>query len=233
MIYAVGQGTKNEMFMVEKELRERTAFCTDEQLNFVGLYTREAFEKFMSEEQSADIVCADITILRGIEQAEEIRKKYPKAALVLIADMSISPVNYMKPSILAAALLLKPLQELHIEQVIKEIFQCYIEQEADEEILVIETREEKQRIPYSQIMYFEARSKKIYVCTQNYEYGFYETMEHLEKQYAGKFIRCHRSFLVNRKMIEQVKLSQNYLTLHGGVEIPLSRSYKSQIKELY
>lgn len=233
MIYVVGHGLKNEMFMVEKELRERTALSTDEQLHFIGIYTRDAFERFMGEERPADIICADITIFQGIEQVEAIRKKYPQAALVLIADMTISPVNYMKPSILAAALLLKPLQQLHVEQVMKEIFQRYIEQTQEEELLVIETREKKYRIPYSKIMYFEARSKKIYVCTPNYEYGFYETMDHLEEQYSKQFIRCHRSFLVNRRMIENVKLSQNCLTLQGGIEIPLSRSYKGQIKELY
>lgn len=233
MIYAVGQGERKELSLLERELREQTAFSTDEELNFVGIYTREAFEEFIEKEQQVDILCADVTVFQGIEQVEAMRKKYPKAALVLIADMSISPVRYMKPTILAAALLLKPLQESAAAQVIQEIFQCYIEQTIDEEVFVIETREEKQRIPYSQILYFEARSKKIYVCTQNYEYGFYDTIDHLEEQYSKLFIRCHRSFLVNRKMIDQVKLSQNYLTLYGGAEIPLSRSYKSQIKELY
>lgn len=233
MIYAVGQGERKEISLLERELRERTALSTDEELNFVGIYTREAFEQFIGKEQQADILCADVTVFQGIEQVEAMRKKYPKAALVLIADMSISPVRYMKPTILAAALLLKPFQESAAAQVIKEIFQCYIEQTIDEEVFVIETREEKQRIPYSQILYFEARSKKIYVCTQNYEYGFYDTIDHLEEQYSEVFVRCHRSFLVNRKMIAQVKLSQNHLTLNGGVEIPLSRSYKSQIKELY
>lgn len=233
MIYAVGQGNRKEMLLVEDELREQTAFRTDEQLNYIGLYTREEFETFIAEDSLADIICADITVLNGIGQVEELRKKYPKVAIVLIADMTISPVTYMKPSILAAALLLKPLQKSMMTQVFSEIFECYIQKDNDEEVLVIENRDEKKRIPYSQILYFEARSKKIYVCTQNFEYGFYDTIDHLEEQHSERFIRCHRSFLVNRKMIEQVKLSQNYLLLNGGIEIPLSRSYKSQIKEQY
>lgn len=233
MIYAVGQGNYSDVRMIEKELREQTAFTTDEALNFVGLYTREDFKKFLKEEQQVDIVCADITIFQGIEQTEDIRRKYPQAVIVLIADMTISPIRYMKPTILASALLLKPLQESMVTEVIKEVFHCYIEKEIEEEVMVIETRDEKQRVPYSQILYFESRSKKIYACTQNYEYGFYDTMDHLEEQYPSRFIRCHRSFLVNREMIDQVKLSQNYLTLQGGIEIPLSRSYKSQIKELH
>lgn len=233
MIYAVCQGHRKEMFAIEQEIRERTALSTDEQLSFVGLYTRKEYEDFLKGDFQADILCADITIFQGIEQVEELRRKYPKAALILIADMSISPVSYMKPTILAAGLLLKPLQEPMIKKTIEEIFGCYIQIKTDEDVFVVETRDEKQRIPYSEIMYFEARSKKIYVCTKNYEYGFYDTMDHLEEKYSERFIRCHRSFMVNRKMIDQVKLSQNYLTLNGGVEIPLSRSYKSQIKELY
>lgn len=233
MIYALGHGNKAEISVIEKEIREWTAFNTDEQLSFVSLYTRKEFEMFLKETIPADIICADITVFQGIEQVEELRRRYPKAAMILIADMSISPVRYMKPTILAAGLLLKPLQQAMLKKTIEEIFECYIQVKEDEDIFLVETREEKYRIPYSDILFFEARSKKIYVCTKNYEYGFYDTMDHLEEKYAEKFIRCHRSFMVNRKMVDQVKLSQNYLTLSGGVEIPLSRSYKSQIKELY
>ncbi len=233
MIYAVGQGNRQEIVLVEQQIRERTALSTDEQLKFVGLYTKDDFEKFLKEQQQADILFTDITIFQGIEQVELLRKNYPKAAIVLIADLTISPITYMKPTILASALLLKPLQIPMIEKVVEEIFACYIQKETDEEIFVIDTREEKQRIPYSNILYFEARSKKIYACTKEYEYGFYDTIDHLEETQGERFIRCHRSFLVNRKMIEQVKLSQNYLQLKDGVEIPLSRSYKTQIKELY
>lgn len=233
MIYAVGKGSRKEMLLIEKEIREQTALSTEERLSFVGLYTKDDFARFLVEDRQADMICADITIFQGIQQAEQLRKKYPNAAIVLIADLSISPVAYMKPTILAAALLLKPLQEPAIEQVMKEIFRKFIGETQTQEIFVIETREEKQRIPYSQIMYFEARSKKIYACTRNYEYGFYDTMDHLEEQFSEWFIRCHRSFMVNRKMIRKIKLSANYLILNGGIEIPLSRSYKSQVKEFY
>lgn len=233
MIHAVGRGDRSEMALIESEIRERTALSTNEQLSFAGLYTKEDFESFLKEERQADLICADITIFQGVRQAELLREKYARAAMILIADMTISPVTYMKPAILAAALLLKPLQKSVVEQVMKEIFHRFLEQTQEEEVFVLETREEKQRIPYSQILYFEARSKKIYVCTKNYEYGFYDTMEHLEEQYSEQFIRCHRSFLVNRRMMEQARLSGNYLTFHGGIEIPVSRSYKSQIKEFY
>lgn len=231
MIYAIGQGNKTEMNLIEETLREQTALNTNESLNYVCLYSRDEFEDFMKEERNADVICADITIFHGIEQVEMLRKKFGKIPIILISDRTVSPVQYMKPTILAAALLLKPLQRQTATQVLSEIFQCYLKNETDEEVFMVETRDEKQRIPYSQILYFESRCKKIYVCTQNFEYGFYETMDHLEEKFSDTFIRCHRSFLVNRDKIQQVKLSQNHLILNGDIEIPLSRSYKNQIKE--
>lgn len=232
MIYAVGRGNKNEMSLIERGLREQTALSTDEQLDFVGLYSKEDLETFLKETYQADIVCTDVTASHGVSQAEHLRERYPNAAIILIADTTISPVSYMKPTILAAGLLLKPIQKDMMEQVLKEIFQCYVLQNVSEEVFVVDHREEKHRIPYSQILYFEARNKKIYVCTLGCEYGFYDTMDHLEELYSDRFVRCHRSFMVSRTRIAQIKLSQNCLTLEGGIEIPLSRSYKNQIKEL-
>ena len=152
---------------------------------------------------------------------------------MLIADVQTSPVTYMKPTILASALLLKPLKEAMVQQTVEEVFRCCIQENSDDEVFIVEAKEEKYRIPYSEILYFESRSKKIYACTANDEYGFYDTMDRLEEECMEHFVRCHRSFIVNRDKVDKVRLSQNYLTLQGGLEIPLSRSYKSVIKELY
>ena len=232
MIYTVLQGEKPEVVMMEVEIRNQTAMTTDEQLNIVKIFTKEDFFEFQKTKQNADIICADITVLEGIRQVEMLREQYKKAIIILIADLKTSPMTYMKPSILASALLLKPLNQTMVRQTMEEVFRCCIQKETDDDVFVVQIKEEKYRIPYSEILYFEARSKKIYACTINCEYGFYDTMEHLEKECSEQFVRCHRGFIVNKEKIEKVKLSQNCLTISGGMEIPLSRSYKSVIKEL-
>ena len=57
-------------------------------------------------------------------------------------------------------------------------------------------------------------------------------MDHLEELFREKFVRCHRSFLINEKLIKKVMLSKNCIILSNGVEIPLSRSYKDSIKKI-
>lgn len=232
MIHAVLQSGKRDALMLEEEIRREAAYETDERVTVVGLYTREEFLRFLEQDRRADIICTDVAAVHGVEQAEKLREKYPQTAIVLIADVNMSPVAYMKPTILAAALLLKPLTVAAVRQVVREIFRHFIQKESKEEVFVLETREDKQRLPWSSILYFEARAKKVYVCTENMEYGFYDTIDRLETELSGRFVRCHRSYLVNRTRIREIKLSRNCILLDGNVELPLSRSYKSLIKEL-
>lgn len=232
MIHAALRSSKTDGQMLEEEIRRRAAHDTDEQVVVVGLYTREDFLHFLGQNKRADIICADVAAFQGIEQAERLREKYPRAAMILIADVKMSPITYMRPTILASALLLKPLTEADVRRTVEEIFRYYIRKAPKDEVFLVETREDRQRIPWSDILYFEARAKKVYVCTADQEYGFYDTIDRLETLFSDRFIRCHRSYLVNRDMIEKVRLSHNCVLLRGDVELPLSRSYKSLIKEL-
>lgn len=233
MIYTVLQGSEREISLLESQIRNQTARMTEESLNIIQIRTREEFQDFIKELRHADLICADVSAVNGVQQIEMLRELYKKAIIVLVADIQTSPVTYMKPTILASALLLKPLKEVMVQQTIEEVFKHCIQENIDEEVFIVEVKEEKYRIPYSDILFFESRSKKIYVCTVNDEYGFYDTMDRLEEQCMKNFVRCHRGFIVNREKVEKVRLSQNYLILQGGLEIPLSRSYKSVIKELY
>ena len=96
---------------------------------------------------------------------------------------------------------------------------------------MIETREGRTYVPLAQIYYFEAREKRIYVRLKKQELAFYETMEHLTERLPDYFVRCHRSFIVNRQRIRRVMLSKSLIELEQGIQLPLSRSYKPAFKE--
>lgn len=223
---------RRDIPVLEQEIREEAARYTEERVRIVTILSSKELEDFLKRHELADIICVDVSAVNGIAEAELLRKNYPKAAIILIADVNMSPILYMKPSILASSLLLKPLTKERIHQVVRDIFAKYIEKVIDEEVFLIETREEKYRLPLSSILYFEARQKKIYACTEREEYGFYETMDHLEERMGGEFVRCHRSYMANRSLIDKIMLSKNCIVLKQGIEIPLSRSYKTEAKKL-
>ena len=101
-----------------------------------------------------------------------------------------------------------------------------------EKMFVLDNQDGRILIEYDAICFFEARNKKIYLNTGKEEYGFYGTIEQLEQELGERFLRCHRSFLVNRGKIERTVLSRNLLLLEGGFEIPVSRTYRPMMRQL-
>ena len=98
--------------------------------------------------------------------------------------------------------------------------------------MVLTSKEETLSIPYSQIYFFEAREKKVFVCTCREEFGFYHTIDKLEKDLPEQFIRCHRGFIVNTEKIRRISFSQNVIFLADDFNVPLSRSYKPLLRGL-
>lgn len=191
---------------------------------------------YISTNPVFDIVCIDITVRDSIAIAEKIRKLNNHAYIILIATVDISPMMYMKPSIMAGSLLIRVYSEVQMRNVLEEAFRAYLKlfqsDEEKEDVYLIDSREGRQVIPYSQIYYFEARDKKIVVSCAYEEITCYDTISSLEDKLPDYFVRCHRSFIINKKMIKKIVLAQQMIELEKNICIPVSRSYRQAVKEL-
>ena len=96
---------------------------------------------------------------------------------------------------------------------------------------MIENREGKTVVDYSQICYFEAREKKLFLVTANSELPFYDSIEHISEGLPDIFIQCHRSFLINSSKIQKISLAESLVYLEGGYQIPISRNNRKRMKE--
>lgn len=223
---------EEERMQLKEVSKEFIAYTSDERLEIESLENSHQLSAYLLEKPVLDAAYLDVTIEGGILAAEEVRKENNAAALLIIADETISPIKYMKPTIMAASLLLRPITKGQADTAVKEILSLVFHKEEAEEVFLINNREGKVRIPYDRICYFEAREKKIFVCTESKEYGFYETMVNLEEQLPEQFVRCHRGFIVNTKKIEKIILKKNEIVLVEQMAIPISRSYRDLVKEL-
>ena len=195
--------------------------------------TLDKLQAILEDKPLMDMLMFDVTPKDAIECLLKVRKSYRETQLMIIADLTTSPMEYMKPGIMASSLLLRPWTKEQAREVLKEFFQAYIEkysQPDDKNMFVIESKEGNLHIPYDQIYFFEAREKKIFICTGKEEYGFYYTIDKLAEELPEQFIRCHRGFIVNKYKIRKVVLSQNIIYLVDDLDVPLSRSYKSIVK---
>lgn len=226
---------EKELYRLREAVKNQAAYLGDEYWNIMSAGTWQDVEEYEKMLDMLNTACMDITGKGDIAHVEALRQKYEEMFLLLIADVNVSPMSYVRPQIMAASLLIRPFDEKEIERVVKEFLQAYLNQREKRQgwdNFVIESKDGRIHIPYDKIYYLEAREKKLYVLTDREEYGFYGTMDKIEGELPAYFMRCHRSFIVNTRKIEKVMLSQNMILLSEDRDVPLSRSYKAALKEL-
>lgn len=191
------------------------------------------FEKLLELGNDLDVVYMDVTRDKAIEVTEQMRQENKEAVLMIIADETVSPMEYLKPSVQAASLLLRPFKEQQAKDVVEKTWDWYGEKtSAEDAFLSLEIDHDRVTIPYGQILYFESNQKKIYVNLQNEKYCISDTLERLEKCLPAYFIRSHRSYIVNKRNIRHISLSKGEIVLKHDIFVPISRSYKPMIKEI-
>ncbi|MBR1629546.1 MAG: LytTR family transcriptional regulator DNA-binding domain-containing protein [Lachnospiraceae bacterium] len=215
-------------------LRDLAAKLTDEywELNFFE--TTGAFCEFVKAHPLIDFSCVDFSTQDAPGALMSFRRQYNEALLLLIAETGVPPTRYLRPGIRADSLLLRPFSDEEAKESLTDLLDVYLDQGKDddaENIFLIEDKDNTWRIPYADIFYFETKEKKVFARTKNDEYGFYDTLDHLQSRLPEDFVRCHRSFIINANKLIGVYLSNNYVELADGFEIPLSRSYKARIRE--
>lgn len=183
------------------------------------------------------LIC-DVTVDGTVPVLEALRSANPELKLVLLADGTVSPVTYIRPTVLPTALLWRPLNREDVDKTLAEVLAgIHSQEEADreneDECFSVEVRGDVRRIPYSNILFFEASNKRLNLHMQRKEIPFSGTLEKLEQELPDTFIRVHKSFIVNRRAIQQIQYGQNLVILEGDIMIPLSRSYKPAVKAVF
>jgi len=226
---------KKELETLRILSKDLAAVLSEDYWNISEADSQDGLQGFLENSPLLDMMMYDVTPRDALDCLLGIRRNYKEMQLMVIADLTTSPMTYMKPGIMASSLLLRPWTKEQAQEVLQEFFQAYIERNRetdDKNAYVIETKEGNLHIPYEQIYFFEAREKKIFVCTGKEEYGFYYTIDKLEEELPEQFVRCHRGFIVNKYKIRKVVLSQNVVYLMDNLDVPLSRSYKPLLKGL-
>ena len=87
------------------------------------------------------------------------------------------------------------------------------------------------KLKLNDIIYIEALENYINIYTSDEKYTIHFTMKAIEKNLPyGIFIRVHRSFIVNRSMIQNIKEKSLDLMFRGEkINIPIGKSYRDYL----
>lgn len=227
-------GSDAEYQQLHSALRQSAAWVTEQPLDCRLFSDAEGPVCALLESTVPQLACLDLGLQGALALARRLRSKSRSAFLVVVAPAELSPMEYLRPDILAGGLLLRPFTRGQADEVLRGALTTCVETQTEDPCACywIESRGEQQAVPYSSIRYFEALSKRVSLVTDVCEYRTSDTLDHLEQTLPAEFIRCHRAFIVHRGCIRRVQLSQNCLELDDGKIIPLSRTYKPKLKGL-
>lgn len=92
----------------------------------------------------------------------------------------------------------------------------------------------KHTLEYDEILFFETsvQEHKLAVHTVNKTMEFFGKIKEIEEEVGSDFIRCHRSYLVNRKNIKEVRYSDKLIIMKNQSSCPISFRLVGKVKKL-
>ena len=172
--------------------------------------------------------CFPDLIIYGLEKKEDIaeltrlRRSCPDAEILIAAEDSPAPTDYVIPGIRPAALVIRPFEG--IRNTVGDLVRLLLTKRMEEgRYMRVLTGKVDYYIPWRSILYIEAGDKVVSLYCEGRTITFYGSLREIEKDLPPTFFRCHRRYIVHRIFVETICLSSGSLTVRGGRVIPVSR----------
>jgi len=200
-----------------------------------------------ANEHKPDLCLMDIMIkgdMSGITAAEEIKKTLDVPVIFLTAyadEGTLASAKSAEPH----GYILKPFKEADIQAAVemalhKHTKEKELKNEADflrsltehkdgADILFVKNRSRLMHVKHDDLLFVEALKDYVVVHTRKESYTIHSTMKEIERKLSDRrFLRVHRSYIVNLNSIESIKYSN--ITMDGlEKEIPVGGSYKESL----
>lgn len=178
---------------------------------------------------SYDLILMDIQmkLINGLDAAKEIRKVDKKVVIIFVTS-SIQHAMHGY-SVNALDYIVKPVNYFKFSQMIKKAIEVATE-DGDEKYILLHTKDGTiVKIKLKQIYYIESRHHYLVYVTKQGEYTIRGVLSDCGSALASHgFFRVQKSFVINMKMVEQIKLDS--CIIHG-TEIAISRTKKREFMQ--
>jgi DNA-binding LytR/AlgR family response regulator len=201
-------------------------------LNLIGTYNDSVEARdVLTKRQDIDLVILDI-LMPEMDGFEIIRSlEFPPNIIIVssaeeyaLKAFDLNVVDY----------LLKPITYGRFCKAVDKTIRYFARKEGtkggDEEIF-IKKGSSLVKLKLTEIIYIEALENYITLNTNDDKFTIHFTMKAIENQLpSGVFIRVHRSFIINKSMIQTIKENTLDLNIGGSVKsIPVGKSFRDSL----
>ncbi len=180
----------------------------------------EALEEALDTGESFDLIILDVNLTgkSGLDLATELRKRNDMTSIIFISShegylrygYSIQPIHF----------LIKPVDFNMLYNAISADLRI---NHSTSQIL-LNFKNKSYTINTSDIIYIEIIGHSLFIHTEEGKTTFRQTMAEIEQMLPGEFFcRCHNSYIVNLRYIDE--FSRTEITLNNGTVLPIGRRY--------
>lgn len=175
--------------------------------------------------QNTGIYFLDIDLgsnINGLKLAQQIRLFDPRGFIIFITAHSELSYMTFQYRVEAMDFVLKdnPAEtKVKIRECLLNAIERYtLQTNRTHKVYTIETGERKISINYDDILFFETSSNihKVILHAKDRQIEFSGTIKELANALGGDFMRCHRSFLVNKKNIKEADTKNRIIYFANG-----------------
>ena len=203
----------------------------EEKQKNIEIRTYSSAEQFLfqyAEEKDYDILVLDIEMgkLDGVSLAKQIRLQNDRIQIVFVTGFP----DYMSEGyeVDAVHYLLKPVENNKLWSVLEKAIRNLGRKE---EVIYFQTNNEMTKVVLKDICFVEVLAHSCTIHTMEGEFETKITMCELEKKLGQRFIRTHRSFLVNIEKIKRIMKTD--VVLDDDTKVPLSRRSYAQVARAF
>lgn len=234
---------------VQKQ-RERIAYYVETAIMFeeydmeLKLATDDAEEFLQSvrESKNTGLYFLDIDLGKGkngLELAKEIRKYDPRGFIVFVTSHSEMSLLTFQYKVEALDFIIKD-EPRNIQQRIGECMEKAVQRSenisrGEGKTITIVRGGQRITLKQREIEFFETsvNEHKLIVHTGQKSMEFFGKIKDIEQEVGEDFLRCHRSYLVNKKNVKEIDYSNKTIHMKGGAECPISSRMLSHVKKQF
>ena len=215
--------------------------------NVLGIANNGEDAVALSRDLNPDIIIMDIMLkgkINGIEASEHIRKEQNIPIIFLTAyadENTLSKAKITEPY----AYIIKPYKEIDLHtsiemalykhgkelEILKERDMLYniVENKDNAEYIFVKSKSRLIKLNTNDVLFIEALKDYVVINTSTTRYTIHSTMKDIQKKMPeDKFLRVHRSYIVNLNKISEIE-SPNLILEDNNKIIPIGGSFKEDL----
>lgn len=199
-------------------------------------FSGESFSKSIENGCPFDIIFMDIEMkkVNGIEAGQKLRVDNENDIVHIIYVSSYEKYHLKLFDVQPSGFIKKPICKDIFNNKLNSIIKKVLNKKAQGKInfLSVEKKGKTILIPFRDIIYFESKTRMIFLFTSKEEINYYSKLNEEEKKLIGNnFIRIHQSYIVNFYFVKEI--FANKVVLVNKKELPISEKKSHFVKMSY